>query len=69
MKRSYSLSTTDPEAFRRLIDNSAGLGTFSVCMIEVKEPPQASKPPISQKLPADVHAAVGPFLPNPDGAR
>lgn len=45
MKRNYTLSTTDREAFLRAVDALAGVGTFTIHVIEVKEPPIASKPP------------------------
>lgn len=42
-KRCYTLSTTDPEAFRRLVDAAANLGTFSMAVVEVKEPTPVAK--------------------------
>lgn len=44
-KRTFTISTTDEVAFTKLMVAAAGLGTFSVHVIEMKEPPQASKPP------------------------
>lgn len=44
-KKNYSLSTGDKAAFDRLVEACAGLGSFQMLVVEVKEPPQASKPP------------------------
>lgn len=55
MKRTYTLSTQDSAAFARLLDASAGLGTFSVHVVEIKPTPEASKP---------ISAAVTPLRPS-----
>lgn len=53
IRRSYSLSTQDPEAFRRLVDAAAGIGSLQMTVTEIRENPQARPPPNGQAATAD----------------